>query len=192
MHSACWSHFPASVVQNVLKWVHKDFSQARFSYFLPLHFPNCSSTTFAGWLWNIVTVKEWHFSAGVVQIVLKRVHKDFSQAGFSYFWPLHFPNYSSTTSAIYFLKQSSFKGQVWNLSNHKKQSEQFWSMFLKAWIWTIIKINLKGGIWAIVYSNLSNVFKGWIWAQDWDVGLDVLLLLRHNHRKVISVHCSGR
>ena len=125
------SHFPAGGVQIVLNPVFKDFSRAGVSYFSPLHFPNCSSTTFAGWLWNIVTVKEWHFSGGVVQIVLKRVHKDFSQARFSYFSPLHFPNYSSTTSAIYFLKQSSFKGQVWNMSNHKKQYEQFWSIFIR-------------------------------------------------------------
>ena len=80
-----------------LKRVHKDFSQARVSYFLQLHFPNYSSTTFAGWLWNIVTVKEWHFSAGVVQIALKWVHKDFFQAWFSYFSSSHFPNYSLTT-----------------------------------------------------------------------------------------------
>ena len=93
------SHFSAGFVQIVLKGVYKDFSQAAISYFSPSHFPKYSSTTSAGWLWNIVTVKEWHFSAGVVQTVLKQVHKDFSQAGFSYFWPLHFPNDSSTTSA---------------------------------------------------------------------------------------------
>ena len=87
------SHFPAGDMQIVLNPVFKDFSRAGVSYFSPLHFPNCSSTTFAGWLWNIVTVKEWHFSAGVVQIVLKRVHKDFSQARFSYSSPLYFPNY---------------------------------------------------------------------------------------------------
>ena len=183
-------HFSAGVVQIVLKRIHKDFSQAGFSYFLPLHFPNCSSTTFAGWLWNFVTVKEWHFSAGVVQTVLKQVHKDFSQAGFSYFWPLNFPNYTSTTSAIYFLKHSSFKWQVWNLSNHKKQSEQFWSIFLRLEseqsykaISRVESEQSYTAIWAI-WAMFSRVESG---CKTEMMSAWMLLLLRHNHLKVISV-----
>ena len=35
------------------------------------------------------------FSAGVMQIGVNPVFKDFSRAGVSYFSPLHFPNYST-------------------------------------------------------------------------------------------------
>ena len=38
-----------------------------------------------------------HFSAGVVQIVLKRDYNDFSRSAFWYFSLLHFHNYSPTT-----------------------------------------------------------------------------------------------
>ena len=184
------SHFSAGFARIVLNGVHKDFSQAAFSYFSPSHFPKYSSTTSAGWLWNIVTVKEWHFSAGVVQTVLKQVHKDFSQAGFSYFWPLNFPNYTSTTSAIYFLKHSSFKWQVWNLSNHKKQSEQFWSIFLRLEseqsykaISRVESEQSYTAIWAI-WAMFSRVESG---RKTEMMSAWMLLLLRHNHLKVISV-----
>ena len=122
MHSECWSHFLAGFVQIVHEFIR---ISPRPVFHISHH---CIPELLIHHICR-VTVEHCHiegmtFFAIVVQIVPK-VHKDFSQAGFSYFWPFHFPNYSSTTSAIYFLKQSSFKGQVWNLSNHKKQSEQF-------------------------------------------------------------------
>ena len=61
-----WGHFSAGLMQIVLNGVRKDFSQAVISYFSPSHFPNCSSTTSAGWL-------EHCHSAGIVVINAWRV-----------------------------------------------------------------------------------------------------------------------
>ena len=91
------SHFPAGGVQIVLNPVFKDFSRAGVSYFSPLHFPNYSLATFAGGLWNTVRVKIVVINAFRMLEPLScrfcadctRIHKDFSQASFSYFSPLH-------------------------------------------------------------------------------------------------------
>ena len=79
---------------------------------------------------------------------------------------------------------------MWNLSNHKKQSEQFWSIFLRLEseqsykaISRVESEQSYTAIWAI-WAMFSRVESG---RKTEMMSAWMLLLLRHNHLKVISV-----
>ena len=87
-----WSATMLRINFTLGRWTNRHKKRPKVGWHMPRVAGNLSDFFSVHYSW-----RRSHFSAGVVQIVLKRDYNDFSRSAFWYFSLLHFHNYSPTT-----------------------------------------------------------------------------------------------